>query len=450
VRNDISDNVPSTEGNDVPGPLWGKFTRPLFANHKTHEPLGLHDGDIVVETTGGSLTLPGIIAMNWLPTPSIECAISMTPEFMPLDGLADDPTISVPLQTVPDQLEGQPDYDALWAKNTMGTWFSVPEVKVLEDSPVPLMAFNLIGSVFGSRSVRTEQVRDGEWRFVIHPHGGSGGRGLRNYSLQFTHFVLLERIDGKSFRWKQARTVVEDFVEFLSFVAGRKVGAALFVGIGDDLSKRWARWKVFESDPPGQAISWSPDSWEQLGKDEQQLLPLFMQRMRDPNWGDFLRRALRYRLLANDGHIDTRIVMSAAGLEVVAWAALVAVDGWVPRKVAANAEAADLLRMLLMQMQLDLAIPDAAASATQECRRRKQTWDGPELVTKVRNETTHSKNLADSLPDDVRNEAAAMSQMYLELALLWVFDYQGSYRDRLTYRTQRVPWAKGEPKHPGG
>lgn len=164
-----------------------------------------------------------------------------------------------------------------------------------------------------------------------------------------------------------------------------------------------------------------------------------------------LQRAIHHLLSADSPEVlEVRVPVACSGLELLSWAVLRR-NGWIAagpsrRQLPAAAQA----RLLLAWAGLEPELPDElSALAARRGRLGQPHAGGPELVFDVRNAVIHPpKSLKDpewpSLDELI--EAWQLSTMYLQLALLRLLDYQGSYRSRLRldgtrFDAQPVPWA---------
>jgi hypothetical protein len=71
------------------------------------------------------------------------------------------------------------------------------------------------------------------------------------------------------------------------------------------------------------------------------------------------------------------------------------------------------------------------------------SWDGPEAVSEIRNSLAHP---ARSGQEGVAFEASQLAMWYLEMALLYLFDFKGECANRTVFQKQfqareKVPWA---------
>lgn len=70
-------------------------------------------------------------------------------------------------------------------------------------------------------------------------------------------------------------------------------------------------------------------------------------------------------------------------------------------------------------------------------------WDGPEAVVEIRNTLAHP---ARKLREDAAFQASQLSMWYLEMALLYLFDFKGECANRTVFgkhsqAREKVPWS---------
>lgn len=179
---------------------------------------------------------------------------------------------------------------------------------------------------------------------------------------------------------------------------------------------------------------------EQLSK----LLPLFLQRYTDPLWQRSLRLAIESYADAASGTLQRNVVLAQVGLETLAFTYLVTWTGKLPAnqfKAPVSKHIRDFLK--------DVGIPTTIPRVYYGLRRvRANTpWDGPAAIAWLRNDIVHGNlHRVHGRRWKVAYQGCQLALWYLELAVLAVIGYQGSYRNRLSGEAyggavEPVPWA---------
>ena len=262
----------------------------------------------------------------------------------------------------------------------------------------------------------------------------SGGYGI-------THIAQLTRADGQTFAADDAENMLQRVYLFLSFARGAWAPVVLNVGFDTTGNRVYENWGVRIGTPWESCRGWFDRSRGQaLGA----VYPGFCALLRDPTMGRAVNRTVYWYLRSNRGGdgsgIDSGIILSQAALELLVSAYLEAQN----IKMPARSRAADQLREVLSRLGIPVAIPDALAGL-QEGQRQNCWQDGPEAITRIRNELMHPKRKLPIKLGAVVPNAWSLAQWYIELLILRLSGYSGQYSNRLEARwvgeVEDVPWA---------
>jgi len=235
---------------------------------------------------------------------------------------------------------------------------------------------------------------------------------------------------------------------FLSFLNGRRTSPVFIHGmIGqqrawcDYSARTMSTYKYSPSWPPAFSIAGLDYIWIK-----------WMELWSEPNDQHFLSSAIHWYLEANmhSGFAEGSIIMAQTGLELVYNWLVVEQKQSRQEKRAQQLPAAHKIRQILSLIQLDADIPDGLALLKQFAVQQKVT-DGPEMIVQIRNTVVHSKEskrkMLLSISSSIKYEAVTLSIYYLELALLYILNYQEKFVNRCsTVKTiagaeQYVPWS---------
>ena len=134
---------------------------------------------------------------------------------------------------------------------------------------------------------------------------------------------------------------------------------------------------------------------------------------------------------------DGGLLLTQAALESISRHVLVEAQGTLSKGGFTALRASGKIRRLLS----DLTIPIQIPSSLEQLSVANASWDdGPHAVTAIRNLVTHSY---ESSPPVL--EAWQLAQWYLELVLLRLFAFNGSYSNRTKQgkyigQVEPVPW----------
>ena len=309
----------------------------------------------------------------------------------------------------------------------------------------------------GLRMARTVLAAD-DWRITLDELKANEDGTSRSFprwladagGFGITHVAKLEQSDGGSFSTTNARDIEEALFWFRSFSRGIWVSPVLAIGFDSHGARVWEEWRVRKIE------RWRiVESWLDIhpGVGVHQTFPGFIRRRNDAVWKKVIELAIHWYVESNmcAGAVEGGTIFAQAAFELLAWTLLVEDHKVVSRDGFGKLPASDQLRLLFSTCKIPLTIP----SSMQELSKKAAacTWaDAPEAIVQVRNALVHAnpkkrkKVLADG-DDGVRTEAWWLGLWYLELVLLWLFDFRGEYSNRLVrsgtaeQKIQLVPWA---------
>jgi hypothetical protein len=258
-------------------------------------------------------------------------------------------------------------------------------------------------------------------------------------------------IDGEGEVGAEVQTLLFDVRQFLSFAWGRYIGIALARGADERGDVALAHWGIIPPDPFVPSFR-QPHWFLQCNAEVlQEILPGYMRRCRNPLWKDATEWALYWWLAANNPgqRSETAILASVAGLEMITSAlqkegliTTVSRPGVAGRGGRKNgSRAASRIRGLLLKMRM----PAGIGGQLDELRKAAAqfTWDGPEAVVGIRNALAHPERQGQ---EGLAFEASQLAMWYLEMALLYLFDFNGECANRTIFQkhfqaSEKVPWA---------
>lgn len=162
----------------------------------------------------------------------------------------------------------------------------------------------------------------------------------------------------------------------------------------------------------------------------------FTRRWSDVAWQNPLETAIAWLVEANSPHAasETRIVLAQVALELLAWVHVVETQSLHSRTDFNRISAAGRIRVLLQQLGIPTTVPDYLPSLTAAVVDDRDAFDGPGMITAVRNALVHAteqKRVAiGKLHGVERYQCAQLALHYLELVLLAVCGHDGRYARR--------------------
>jgi len=268
----------------------------------------------------------------------------------------------------------------------------------------------------------------------------TGGYGI-------THVGLIERTDNAVFRSDDLKELLDDLFWFFSFCRGFKTAPLLVKMFDKGKTNHWLQVSCPTIDPWQTRMLWFDDIKCSL----KTVFPGFVNRIRKPMWTTPIRHAIHWYLEIHKqaGAVEGAIVFGQTALEMLGWTLLVDDRRLLSVKGYDNLPAADKMRILLSTCGVPLTIPDKLTNLNQAARTEK--WqDGAQCVAEIRNAVVHASTQKRKKLNQIslyaKFETWELCIWYLELVLLWLFDYNGAYANRMNSgqwkgeNAQLVPW----------
>lgn len=229
---------------------------------------------------------------------------------------------------------------------------------------------------------------------------------------------------------------------FLSFVSGALVGAALPVGFDARGEKQYVEWSSTVVDPIAVFKSWYPFQQPELLN---VIFAQFLELAKEPRWHSTLVTLIRNYAAVLSSWKDPGFGVATAyvGFESLSYKVFVIEKNGLTKKQHKQNSIAVNLRMLLEWANIPTVVPRELASLRAEAENRD--GDAPATLTWIRNRLVHG-DAHDHLHYDSVAESWTLSLWYLELLLLRLMSYNGSYVSRIGSHHSPsdyplVPWA---------
>jgi hypothetical protein len=269
-----------------------------------------------------------------------------------------------------------------------------------------------------------------------------GGYGL-------THVGCLRKEDGSSFDGKTAEEMLNTLRHFFSFSKGLWCTPCLAVGFDDKENRVWELWLS----PQGgwaKPLSWfDPHNCDQLAN----LFPSFMAKWENEDWRKALHEVIYWYLSSNCSTlglgigIDAGIILTQTAIERLSFEYAVRHKRLISEEGFKNNtfRASDRIRLLLSSLGIPIDIP-ASLSEMQSLAKQFNWVDAPQAITEIRNSLVHPEHKRRGKFGEAFFPAWNLGQWYLELALLRICNYVGTYSNRLVLSkwvgdVEPVPWS---------
>jgi hypothetical protein len=268
---------------------------------------------------------------------------------------------------------------------------------------------------------------------------------------QLTHIGRVRKKDNTLFSGQKARQFLEALRIFLSFAKGGWCEPICSVGFNESDMRVYELWNS-PIEPWHKFKSWFDSrNSSQLEK----FFPFFMNKWRDDEWKQDLHEIIYWYINANFSSrgIDVGIILSQAAIERLSYVYSVKYKKLIAMKGFKNLWASDKFRLLFSSLNIPIDIPEETPTILKLSEKFK--WiDAPHALTEIRNSLVHPENKNQEDLASVYNEAWNLSLWYLEMGLLAVFNYSGTYGNRLKQRwkgqVENVPWYNCQICHSSG
>jgi hypothetical protein len=262
---------------------------------------------------------------------------------------------------------------------------------------------------------------------------------------RLTHIGGIEKVDGTPFSGKDADECLKALRFFLSFAKGGWCEPICAVGFEASGSRVWASWSS-PREPWHAFLSWfDPHNGSQLAI----LFPGFMKRWANDVWREALHEVIYWYLNANFSFrgIDAGIILTQAALERLSYEYAVKDKRLLTINGFKDLWASDKFRLLFSSLGIPLDIPIETPELQRLAGNPQMNWlDGPHGLTEVRNSLVHPENRRRGQFSSVYHEAWNLGLWYLEMGILSICEYSGSYANRLKRRwagqVEDIPWKK--------
>ena len=288
------------------------------------------------------------------------------------------------------------------------------------------------GDIYGGRSrmLGRSTFECHGWHFTLSECPDKGEMGV-------THSGSIARSDGGSFPVSELKDVLDGFTYFLSFIAGVYRIPGVVIGYSSLGSPAWGRIATFKQNQYHGDNWFNPQSREAIAM----LFPGF--------WRRFVEKPSEVRGVL--GSYAESSIIAHAGLPKNALndsqTALEGLSRWIlGREKPWSQPASEYIKEGLdcAGIAYDLhEHPSLLKMWLDKYKEEQDDDDGPTLITRLRNKSIHADFAQGGFSDyySVWN----LSQRYVELMLLWLFEYRQEYFDRTNGKLVFVPFYAESP-----
>jgi len=260
-----------------------------------------------------------------------------------------------------------------------------------------------------------------------------------------THAGRIERNDGNTFAGEDAKRILKILLFFFSFARGMWATPILPVGFDEAGSIVWEEWNSPRGEPWADVLSWFD---HQHAKQLEDAFSGFFSIWEDDTWQPAIEEAIYWYLNSNYSSrgIDAGMILSQTAIELLAYTYAVETKKLVTSRGFRQLWASDKFRLLFSSLDLPLGIPSELKKLTELAK--SLNWiDAPQALTEMRNELIHPEPKEKGRFNEARFEAWNLGLWYIEMVLLRLCGYEGTYGNRLNRgrwvgQVESVPWCE--------
>jgi hypothetical protein len=436
---------------------------PYFQFSEPNKEILLTEDRVIVKVSDSSYTGLGKVYLRLLPRPQIEIRIRLdNAPFTDFSNSVDSVLLgsrSLDISGFATQLTMSTD------KGTTLTWTPKKEPIIAfgdDNTPINSVIFHVFNfrNIIGTRrsfetvgeakyGIEHVDLTSEDWRVELRSLPSTNrtfGQLKEQGGFGLTHIGRFEKTDRSSFAGKEAQELLRALRFFLSFAKG--IWCEPVCAVGFDNSGDHVCWELWSSprEPWHSPYSWfDPHHCEQLVD----LFPGFMAKWNHEDWREALHEVIYWYLNANYSSrgIDAGIILTQAAIErlshelAVRDRRLLSVNGF------RDIRASDKFRLLFSTLGIPLDIPVETSELQRLASNSQMNWlDAPHALTEIRNSLVHPEHKHRGQFRNVYYEAWNLGLWYLEMSILAICGYSGTYGNRLKQRwvgqIEEVPWKK--------
>lgn len=279
-----------------------------------------------------------------------------------------------------------------------------------------------------------------------------------------THICSIEKENNKDYKVSEVINIIDKLQLILSFIRGQWISPVLSYGIDKNDNIIWKDFDIKGNDKYSYKITCLPINnkidFNNIIKGYMNLLEKEFYSYKIGNrskiikWEEIVKRAVTFYLNANNTNtsLDALLINAQIVLELLSWAILVQSKKIISGNDFKKLSASNKIRLLLKFLEINTEIPiinTQLINTINGIKNENDIFDGVYAITYYRNAFVHPgeqqniKKLDSITINTVKNELFQtynISMLYIELILLYLFEYSGNYFNRVTNKFEKVPY----------
>lgn len=449
------------------------YIQTRYEPNEPNKPLLLHNGEIILTQDSITLKGDGEITLEWFPQPHLGFKMKFGGgQESDIQKLS---YVSIQMPNVRKDV-ATPGIVSRHIKEggktteVRGTLRAVEPLKFGSSDYLKKIALYLTNFHYG---IEPTKIKAGNWECEIREIGEWSLRkelqelqATQGYAI--THVCYLSKIDKTNLDGSELESIIDALYYFFSFLRGFWCNLGQVNGLDASGKPIWEFWRAPNvSSTRIQDKSWfipmpdllNPSSADSTPPDLGHALEVFLDLWSDETCQKVLRTAIELYLEANiQKNVDTSLILGQIGLETVSYIKNV-VKGSMTKEEFEKKKAPELIRLLLDDAKIsydmsnssynDLAIYGhkngiEKKEITHEINDGKVTYplNGVEIIVRMRNGIVHpdKRDKVFKAFFDERIDIRQLALHYLELSLLFLFEFRGKYKNRMDNSVEETPW----------
>lgn len=264
------------------------------------------------------------------------------------------------------------------------------------------------------------------------------------HEINLTHTLTITRRDGRTLRWSQIESLVNQLLTFLSFVNCSSISAPVVYGYGSDATVECFRFEVPPRTLPTNRRTWASTINEDAIREA---LALFLRVKQGSFWAAIFDRAISWQILAEMGLYESSeqaLFTVQMLLEMLSFVVLVEDAQILGEDGYGKLPASDRITLLCGHSSQKISLDHLRDESLRIFCAANSITNIGELITALRNKLIHptkkNRDFLDRVPPSVFGAAVVAGLQIASLVMLKVMNYKGEYFDTIHHEKRLVPW----------
>jgi hypothetical protein len=304
-------------------------------------------------------------------------------------------------------------------------------------------------AIKGTNNMVSRSTREiGKWKvelesFPKSKEEVSSSKSKNSYLI--TNIGKLSRKDGHRFSTNEGEKFLDNLKWVMSLIKGANVSPVFVTGHDENDNTIWMSFRPswhsrFNEGEPLICKSEIDPTLEMLEN--------FTKKIKTKHWERDLPVVISWYLqtVAPRQYVETQIVLSQVGLEMISWVFFVDEYEMLSRNGFKELAASDKISMLLHELNVPKIVP-VNFGGLEKKREELGKADGPQIFTYFRNGIVHPSKKEEIYGSEntAKIQAARLGAYYLQMALLYVLGYNGTHQSACRFSNTEIMTSRPAP-----